>query len=54
MIREGIGLHQIRGRVIEEIHQGDPWFTRPNIEHWHGAYRSMGALQWTIDESSVD
>lgn len=54
MIEEGIGLHQVRGRVIEEMHPGEPWFTGPDIEHWHGAHPGVDAHQLTIYEGSVD
>ena len=54
MIEEGIGLHQVRGRIIEEIHPGEPWFTGPDIEHWHGAHPDVEAHQLTIYEGTVD
>ena len=54
MIEEGIGLHQTRGGVIEEILSGKPWFTGPDIEHWHGAHPDIDALQLIIDEGSVE
>jgi len=25
MIEEGVGLHQVRGQTIQEIHPGEPW-----------------------------
>jgi len=54
MIEEGIGLHQTRGGGIKEILPGTPWFTGPDIEHWHGAHPDIDALQLIIDEGSVD
>ena len=36
MIEEGIGLHQIRGRAIEEFQPGEPFWTPAGVEHWHG------------------
>jgi len=54
MIEEGIGLHQTRDGVIEEIRPGKPWFTGPDIEHWHGAHPDIDALQLIIDEGSVN
>ena len=32
MIEEGIGLHQIRGRAIEEFYPGEPYWTPADIE----------------------
>ncbi|MDA1372094.1 MAG: cupin domain-containing protein [Proteobacteria bacterium] len=54
MIEEGVGLHQIRGRAIEEFHAGEPFWTPANIEHWHGAHPQIDAHQLTIYEGSVD
>ena len=54
MIEEGIGLHQIRGRAIEEFQVGEPYWTPAGIEHWHGAHPDIDALQLTIYEGSVD
>ena len=54
MIEEGIGLHQIRGRTIEEFHPGEPFWTPAGIEHWHGAHPDVDALQLTIYEGTVE
>jgi quercetin dioxygenase-like cupin family protein len=54
LIEEGIGLHQIRGRVIEEFHPGEPFWTPANVEHWHGAHPDVDAHQLTIYEGSVN
>lgn len=54
MIEEGIGLHQIRGRAIEEFHAGEPFWTPAGIEHWHGAHPDVDAHQLTIYEGEVE
>lgn len=54
MVEEGIGLHQIRGRAIEEFHVGEPYWTPADVEHWHGAHPDVAALQLTIYEGEVD
>ena len=53
MIEEGIGLHQIRGRVIEEFYPGEPYWTPAGVEHWHGAHPEQDALQLTIYEGQA-
>ena len=53
MIEEGIGLHQIRGRAIEEFQVGEPYWTPADVEHWHGAHPDVDALQLTIYEGEV-
>ncbi len=54
MIEEGIGLHQIRGRAIEEFHPGEPYWTPAGVEHWHGAHPDVDAMQLTIYEGTVE
>ena len=54
MIEEGIGLHQIRGRLIEEFHPGEPFWTPAGVEHWHGAHPEVDAHQLTIYEGDVE
>ena len=54
MIEEGIGLHQIRGRAIEEFQPGEPFWTPAGVEHWHGAHPEVDALQLTIYEGTVN
>lgn len=54
MIEEGIGLHQIRGRIIEEFHPGEPFWTPAGVEHWHGAHPEVDAHQLTIYEGEVE
>ena len=53
MIEDGIGLHQIRGRAIEEFHPGEPFWTPADVEHWHGAHPEVDAHQLTIYEGDV-
>jgi len=53
MIEEGIGLHQIRGRAIEEFQVGEPYWTPADVEPWHGAHPDVDALQLTIYEGEV-
>jgi len=54
MIEEGIGLHQIRGRAIEEFQPGEPFWTPSGVEHWHGAHPDVDAMQLTIYEGTVN
>tara|TARA_B110000438_G_C15808144_1_gene648386 strand:- start:87 stop:542 length:456 start_codon:yes stop_codon:yes gene_type:complete len=53
MIEDGVGMHQTRGGPIYEQRPGEPWWTGPDIEHWHGAHPDMDAHQLTIYEGSV-
>lgn len=53
MIEEGMGRTQVRGSSVQEMKPGQPWWTPPGVEHWHGASPSQDALQLTIYEGTV-
>jgi quercetin dioxygenase-like cupin family protein len=53
MIEEGRGRTQVRGSAIEERGPGEPWYTGPGIEHWHGAALDTDVVQWTVYDSNV-
>lgn len=54
MVESGRGLHQVRGGQIEVRGPGDPWWTEPGVEHWHGAHPDEAVVQWTFYAGSVD
>jgi len=54
MVESGRGLHQVRGGPIEVRGPGDPWWTEPGVEHWHGAHPDEDVVQWTFYSGSVD
>ncbi|MEX1256980.1 MAG: cupin domain-containing protein [Gemmatimonadota bacterium] len=53
MIEEGRGRTQVRGGVVEEVGPGQPWYTGPGIEHWHGAAPDSDVAQWTVYNGQV-
>lgn len=53
MIEEGKGRTQVRGGPVLETVPGQPWWTGPGVEHWHGAAPDQDALQLTIYEGDV-
>ena len=54
MVEEGSARTQVRGGPVLEMLPGDPWFTGPGVEHWHGAAPDEDALQMTIYEGTVE
>jgi quercetin dioxygenase-like cupin family protein len=54
MVESGVGLHQVRGQPIEVKGPGEPWWTPPGVEHWHGAAPDQDVVQWTFYSGSVD
>ena len=53
MAESGKGRTQTRGGVVTEVVPGQPWFTGPNVEHWHGAAPDQDYLQLTIGEGTA-
>lgn len=53
MAERGKGRTQTRGGVVTEVVPGQPWFTGPNVEHWHGAAPDQEYLQLTIGEGTT-
>ena len=48
MIEEGRARTQERGGPLREMGPGQPWYTKPGVEHWHGAAPDQHAVQLTI------
>jgi quercetin dioxygenase-like cupin family protein len=53
MIEQGRARTQERGCALLEIGPGQPWYTKPGVEHWHGAAPDQEAVQLTIYEGEV-
>ena len=53
MVQEGKALTQERGGAVREIGPNQPWWTAPNIEHWHGAAQDVDLVQLTIYDGTV-
>jgi 4-carboxymuconolactone decarboxylase len=53
MIEQGRGRTQERGGPLLELGPGQPWYTKPGVEHWHGAAPDQDAVQLTIYEGDV-
>lgn len=53
MVQEGRALTQERGGSVREIGPGQPWWTGPGVEHWHGAAQDVDLVQLTIYDGQV-
>ena len=53
MVQDGKALTQERGGPIREVLPGQPWWTKENVEHWHGAAPDVDLVQLTIYEGAV-
>ncbi|MBI4477378.1 MAG: cupin domain-containing protein [Acidobacteria bacterium] len=53
MVEQGRGRTQERGGPLREMGAGEPWYTKPGVEHWHGAAQDQEVVQLTIYEGEV-
>jgi 4-carboxymuconolactone decarboxylase len=53
MVEKGRGRTQERGGALREMLPGQPWYTKPGVEHWHGAAPDQAVEQLTIYEGDV-
>jgi len=54
MVENGKARTQVRGGPLLEIGPGEPWWTGPGVEHWHGAAPDEASHQLTIYSGTVD
>ena len=55
LVEEGVGLAQVKGGPVIELHAGQSLYCPPGVPHWHGAAPheggtqlnlTMGGIQW--------
>ena len=50
---EGVGLAQVRGGPLIELHAGDTIWCPPGVEHWHGASPTQGGVQYNVSRGGI-
>jgi len=53
LVEEGVGLTQLRGGPIIELHAGESIYCPPGVEHWHGAAPDQGGVQFNVTRGSI-
>jgi quercetin dioxygenase-like cupin family protein len=53
LVEEGVGLVQVRGGPVIELHAGDTNWCPPGVEHWHGAAPDKGGVQYNISRGGI-
>jgi len=48
LVEEGRGRVQEDGEAVRELALGQPFLTKPNVRHWHGAAPDQAALQFSV------
>ena len=53
LVEEGVGLHQVKGGPVMELHAGETVYAGPNVVHWHGAAPDKGGVQYNISRGDI-
>ena len=53
LVEEGVGLHQVKGGPLMELHAGETVYAGPNVVHWHGAAPDQGGVQFNISRGDI-
>lgn len=54
LVEEGLGLVQERGEPVRELRPGEPYYTKANVWHWHGAAPDERAVQLTMYGGTIE
>ena len=54
LIEEGVGLVQERGEPVRVLRPGEPYYTKANVWHWHGAAPDQNAVQLTFYGGTIE
>ena len=53
LVEEGVGLMQVRGGPVIELHAGETIYCPPGIEHWHGASPTQAGVQFNVSRGGI-
>jgi len=53
LVEEGVGLHQVKGGPVMELHAGETVYAGPGVVHWHGAAPDKGGVQYNISRGDI-
>jgi quercetin dioxygenase-like cupin family protein len=54
LIEEGLGRVQDRGEPIGALRASEPFYTKADVWHWHGAAPDQGAVQFTVYAGTIE
>ena len=54
LIEEGVGLVQERGEPVRVLRPGEPYYTKADVWHWHGAAPDQNAVQLTFYGGTIE
>lgn len=54
LIEEGRGRLYEQGGTIVDLPAGQPFYTKPNVPHWHGAAPDSHAVQFSVYSGTLE
>lgn len=54
LVEEGRGRLFEQGGTIVDLPAGQPFYTKPNVPHWHGAAPDSPALQFSVYSGTLE
>jgi quercetin dioxygenase-like cupin family protein len=53
LVEEGVGLTQVKGGPVVELHAGETTYVGPGVVHWHGAAPDKGGVQFNVSRGGI-
>jgi quercetin dioxygenase-like cupin family protein len=53
LVEEGVGLTQVKGGPVIELHAGETIYAGPGVVHWHGAAPDQGGVQYNVTRGDI-
>ena len=53
LVEEGVGLAQVKGGPVIELHAGQSLYCPPGVAHWHGAAPHQGGTQLNLTMGGI-
>ena len=53
LVEEGVGLAQVKGGPVIELHAGETIYCPPGVVHWHGAAPNQAGVQFNVSRGGI-
>jgi quercetin dioxygenase-like cupin family protein len=53
LVEEGVGLTQVKGGPVIELHAGETIYCPPGVVHWHGAAPNQAGVQFNVSRGGI-
>ena len=53
LVEQGVGLTQVKGGPVIELHAGESIYAGPGVVHWHGAAPDKEGVQYNVTRGDI-